>query len=214
MWSWNNRFSSNLESGEVRVFCASKKKPHDNDLMLLNGVWHEIFDFRFFHEHPFEVISIFAVLGSGAFLTPGSGIRIRFFPDLGSRIPNPYFWGLGDNFLSENFNNSWKIGPNLFLQHIKNKIIFSFVKFVATKNGLTKKKFSPLSFVAVFGSGIRDPGSGMGRNQDPGSGINIPDPPHWIFYKNKFVMNTFSSPTLSLAHFCVGSIFFVDKKRN
>jgi hypothetical protein len=39
--------------------------------------------------------------------------------------------------------------------------------------------FSPLSFVAVFGSGIRDPGSGMGKNQDPGSGINIPDPQHW-----------------------------------
>jgi hypothetical protein len=27
--------------------------------------------------------------GSGAFLTPGSGIRNRFFPDPGSRIPNP-----------------------------------------------------------------------------------------------------------------------------
>jgi hypothetical protein len=25
---------------------------------------------------------------------------------------------------------------------------------------------------------FRDPGSGMGKNQDPGSGINIPDPPH------------------------------------
>jgi hypothetical protein len=87
--------------------------------------------------------------------------------------------------LGKNFNNSWKIGPNFFLQHIKNKIIFSFVEFVATKNGLTKKNFSPLSFVAVFGSGlrdprsgIRDPGSGMGKNQDPGSGINIPDPQH------------------------------------
>jgi hypothetical protein len=48
------------------------------------------------------------------------------------------------------------------------------------------KIFSPLSFVAVFGSGIRDlgseirdPGSGMGKNQDPGSGINIPDQQHW-----------------------------------
>jgi hypothetical protein len=31
--------------------------------------------------------------GSGAFLTPrpGSGIRNRFFPDLGYRNPNPYF---------------------------------------------------------------------------------------------------------------------------
>jgi hypothetical protein len=71
--------------------------------------------------------------GSGAFLTldpdPGSGIG--FFPDLGSRIPTPYF----------------------LLQHLKNKIIFNFVKFVATKKGLTTIFFS---FVAVFGSGIRD----------------------------------------------------------
>jgi hypothetical protein len=29
-----------------------------------------------------------------------------------------------------------------------------------------------------LGSGIRDPGSGMGKNPDPGSGINIPDPQH------------------------------------
>jgi hypothetical protein len=41
--------------------------------------------------------------------------------------------------------------------------------FVATKQGRTKKNFSPLSFVlAVFGSGIRD-------GQKSGSGINIPD---------------------------------------
>ncbi len=33
------------------------------------------------------------------------------------------------------------------------------------------------------GSEIRDPGSGMGKNPDrkkPGSGINIPDPQHWL----------------------------------
>jgi hypothetical protein len=24
-----------------------------------------------------------------------------------------------------------------------------------------------------------DPGSGMAKNQDPGSGIKIPDPQHW-----------------------------------
>jgi hypothetical protein len=40
--------------------------------------------------------------------------------------------------------------------------------------------FSPLSFVDVFGSGIRDLRSGMGKNQDPGSGINIPDPQHCL----------------------------------
>ncbi len=28
--------------------------------------------------------------------------------------------------------------------------------------------FFTTAFVAVFGSGIRDPGSGMGKNQDPG----------------------------------------------
>jgi hypothetical protein len=35
------------------------------------------------------------------------------------------------------------------------------------------------------GSRIRDPGSGMGKNQDPGSGINIPDPQHWFLIKKK-----------------------------
>jgi hypothetical protein len=54
--------------------------------------------------------------------------------------------------------NSLKIGPNLFLQHFKTKIIINFVKFVATKKGMTTNFFSPLSFVAVSGFGIRDPG--------------------------------------------------------
>ncbi len=48
--------------------------------------------------------------GSGAFLTPGSGTRNRFSPDLGSRIPNLYFCELSDNFLG----NYLKIGPNFF----------------------------------------------------------------------------------------------------
>ncbi len=52
------------------------------------------------------------------------------------------------------------------------------MKFLATKNGMTNNFYSPLSFVPVFGSRMRDPGSGMGKNQDPGSGINIPDPQH------------------------------------
>jgi hypothetical protein len=99
--------------------------------------------------------------------------------DLGSWIPDPnpvFFLELSDKFLGQKFYNSLKTGPTFFLQHFKNKIIFDFVKFVATKKGLTTNLFSPLSFVAVFGSGIRDLGSGMGKNQDPGSGINIPDP--------------------------------------
>ncbi len=92
-------------------------------------------------------------------LDPGSGKG--FFPDLGSRIPTPYFLELIAKFLGKKFYNSLKAGPNFFLQHLKNKIISNFVKFGATKKGLTTNFFSPLSFVAVFGSGIRDkhPGS-------------------------------------------------------
>ncbi len=42
------------------------------------------------------------------------------------------------DFLSKKFfYNSLKIGPNFFLQHFKNKIIFNDVKFVATKKGMT-----------------------------------------------------------------------------
>ncbi len=49
---------------------------------------------------------------------------------------------------------------------------------------MTKIFLSPLTFVAVFGSGIRDPGSeirdpGSGMDKNPGSGI--PDPQHWFF---------------------------------
>ncbi len=94
--------------------------------------------------------------GSGAFLTPGSGIRNRFFPDLGSRIPNQYFWELSENILVKNFNNSLKIGPNFFLQHLKNKIIFNFVKFWLQKKVLYQIFFTPL-FCCCFW--IRDPRS-------------------------------------------------------
>ncbi len=59
---------------------------------------------------------------------------------------------------------------------------------MATKKGRTTNFFSPLSFVAVFGSG-------MDKNQDPGSGINIPDPQH--VKKNK----TFHILTIFLAIF-------------
>jgi hypothetical protein len=47
-------------------------------------------------------------------------------------------------------------------------MILNYVKFVATKKGMTTNFFSPPTFAAVFGSEIRDPGSGMGKNQDPG----------------------------------------------
>jgi hypothetical protein len=115
-------------------------------------------------------------------LTPGPGSGIGFFriPDLGSLIPTPYFLELSDKFLGKKFYNSLKTGPKFFLQHLKNKITLNFLKFVATKKGVTTNFFYP-SLLLLFldpGFGIRDPGSGMGKNQDPGSGINIPDPQH------------------------------------
>jgi len=89
--------------------------------------------------------------GSGAFFTPGSGIGFFLIPD-----PNSYFWELGDGFLGEKFCNSLKIDPNFFLQHFKTKKMYNYVKFVATKKGMTSNFFSPTSLVVVFGSGIRD----------------------------------------------------------
>jgi hypothetical protein len=47
-------------------------------------------------------------------LDPGSGIGFSRIPDLGSRIPNPYFRELNDNFLGKKLNNSLKIVPNFF----------------------------------------------------------------------------------------------------
>jgi hypothetical protein len=70
--------------------------------------------------------------------------------------------------LGKKFYNSLKIGPNVFIQYFKNKIIFNFVKFVATKQGMTKYFFTPL-FCCCFW--IRDPRSEI---QDPRSGIRDP----------------------------------------
>jgi hypothetical protein len=53
--------------------------------------------------------------GSGAFLTPGSGIGFFRIPDLGSWIPNPYFWELSDNVWGKKFYNSLKLGPKFFV---------------------------------------------------------------------------------------------------
>ncbi len=70
--------------------------------------------------------------------------------------PKPIFLKLCDNFLGKRFHKSLKIEPNFFFQYFKNILILNFVKFVALKKGMTTIFFSPLSFVAVFGSGIRD----------------------------------------------------------
>jgi uncharacterized membrane protein YpjA len=71
------------------------------------------------------------------------------------------------------FNNNTSVsvadpGSGAFLTpDLQNKIIYFLVKFVATKKELKQIFFSPLSFVAVFGSGIWDPGWVKTRIQDP-----------------------------------------------
>jgi hypothetical protein len=92
---------------------------------------------------------------------PGSGIVFFRIPNLGSRIPNPYFWERRDKFLGKKVHNSLKIGPYFFLQHFKTKILYNFVKICGYIKRFDIKFFLPLSFVAVFGSGIRDPRSGI-----------------------------------------------------
>jgi hypothetical protein len=98
---------------------------------------------------------------------PGSGIGLFRIPDLGSRIPD----------FKLIFLKALKFGPNFFLQQFKNKIILHYVKFLAPKKDMTTNFFSPLSCSCFW---IRDPG--MGKNQDPGSGINIPDPQHCFLH--------------------------------
>jgi hypothetical protein len=52
------------------------------------------------------------------------------------------------------------MGPNFYLQHFQNKIIFNYVKFVATKKGMTTNFFHPFLLLLFSdpGSEIRDPG--------------------------------------------------------
>jgi hypothetical protein len=114
--------------------------------------------------------------GLGAFLTPGSGIRNRFIPDPGSRIPDPgsqthIFESLLTTFWVKKFHNSLKFGPNFFLEQFKNKILLNFGKFVATKKCLTKDFFFTPLFCTCFW--IRDPRSGI-RDKHPGSATLLP----------------------------------------
>jgi hypothetical protein len=82
----------------------------------------------------------------------GSGIGFFRIPD-----PKPIFGKPNDTFWGWMFYNSLLIGPNFFLHQFKNNIIFNFVIFVATKKVGQQILFSPLSFVAIFESGINFP---------------------------------------------------------
>ncbi len=82
--------------------------------------------------------------------------RIRIRNTVRNRFLRAY-----DKFVGKKFYNSLKTDPHFFLQHFKNKIIYNFVKSVAAKKGMITNFFPLLSFVAVFGSWIRDPRSGI-----------------------------------------------------
>ncbi len=92
--------------------------------------------------------------GSGAFLTPGSGSGIGFLriPDLGSQT-HIFESLVSDNILGKKFYNSLRIGPNFFLQHFKNKIIFNYVIFVATKKGMATNFFHPSLLLLLLDPG-------------------------------------------------------------
>ncbi len=81
----------------------------------------------------------------------GSAFQNRVFLDLGSHIPNPYFWELCDNYFCKSYTIIGKLA-NKFFQYFKIKIIFTFVNFVAPK-----QFFFNTLFCCSFW--IRDPGS-------------------------------------------------------
>jgi hypothetical protein len=62
--------------------------------------------------------------GSGAFLTPGSGIRNRFFPDPGSRISDPgsqdHIFKSFDNFLGKKVLYIFENWPKFFSSALQN----------------------------------------------------------------------------------------------
>ncbi len=104
-------------------------------------------------------------------LNPESGIRNRFFPDPGSQ--SHIFESLVKIFWLKSSKILWKLAQIFFLQHFKTKIIYNFVKFVATWKGMTTNFFHP-SLLLLFldpRSGIRDPGWVKIRIRDkhPGS---------------------------------------------
>ncbi len=93
-----------------------------------------------------------------------SGIPI---PDLGSGIPNPYVWELGQNFWGKNFNNSLKIGLNFFLQHLKKKKMFRNSR--KYDPGFSSRLRIPDPDLDFF-LPIPDPGSRGQKAPHPGSG--------------------------------------------
>ncbi len=110
--------------------------------------------------------------GSGAFLTPGSGIRNRFFPDPGSQTH--IFQGLVTIFWVKTSIILGKLGHIFFFSISKIKQYgIQFCEICGYKKCFDKKKLFTPVFCCCFWirdprSGIRDPGWVKIRNRDPG----------------------------------------------
>jgi hypothetical protein len=147
---FSNQSCCGSGSGTIWAFLDPNWSPRpDPDIIICTNiilfirkvvifVLHDIYSVKSLENPQSLIATLFLDIGSIADpdlvpfwpLNPGSGIG--FFPDPGSRIPNPYFWELSDNILGKKLYNCLKIGLNFFLQHFKTRIIFNFVKFVAT----------------------------------------------------------------------------------
>jgi hypothetical protein len=106
-----------------------------------------------------------------AFLTPRFMIRNRFFPDTG--FQTHIFESLLAIFGVKSSIILSKLAQ-LFFRQFKINITFNFMILVATKKG-QQICFQP-SLLLLF----LDSRSGMDKNQDLESGINIPDLQHWL----------------------------------
>jgi hypothetical protein len=99
----------------------------------------------------------------GSLLDPDTGSGIRFFRMSGSGSPTMILRALVTTFWVKITFILCKLTAIYFCTYLfKNKIIFNFVKFTATKK--VRQNFFPCFSFSV-GSGIRG-----GKNQDPRSG--------------------------------------------
>jgi hypothetical protein len=115
---------------------------------------------------------------SGAFLTPGSGIRNRFFPDPGSLTH--IFESVVTIFWVKSSKKFFKLAK-FFSSAVKKWNNLQFCEICGYKKSYDNKFFFTPLFCCCFW--IRDPG--WVKIKDPGSGINIPDPQHWLRNKEK-----------------------------
>ena len=81
--------------------------------------------------------------------------------------------------------------PKFFWEHIKSKIRAEFRQICDYEKCFYKPFSSDNCLLLVF----LDRGSEMSKTEDPGSGINIPDPPHITQFQNITVSkhNTFKT---------------------